>query len=130
MAVGRQPLTVADVEAQVVRLVRRRVLVVMQQDDKADVSSDGHGHIGLPYDGHRQHAAVHRSAGVAGQDDAVPSVQDDLPGGHLDVGPSGSVHHDGDAAEVRPLLLMAAWRSWSSDKLPIGCNTCGHMEAT
>lgn len=100
----------------------------MQQDDKADVSSYGHSHIGLPHHSHRQHAAVHRSGGVAGQDDAVLSIQDDLPGRHLDVGPFGSIRHDGDGAEVGALLLVAAWRRWGTNELAIGCNACGTIE--
>ena len=115
MAVVRQPLAVTDVEAQMVSLVGGWILVLMQQDHEADVSSDRHGHIGLSHDGHRQSAAVHRDRGVTGQHHPVPPVQDDFLRRHLDVGAFRTIHHDGDGAEVGSLLFVAAGRSWGAD---------------
>lgn len=52
MAGVRQPLAVTDVEPQVVSLVGGWILVLMQQDHKADVSSDRHSYIRLSHNGH------------------------------------------------------------------------------
>lgn len=119
----RQTLAVSNVEPQMVSLVRGWVLVLMQQDDKADVPSDHHSHVRVSHDGHRQHSTVHEHSGVTGQDNAVLSVQDDFLRRHLDVGAFGTIHHYSDGAEVCALLLVAAWRRWSTDELSVHCNT-------
>lgn len=111
MTVMRQPFAVGDVKSQVVSLIGSRVLVLMHQYDETNGSSYGYGHVGLSHYRHRKPATLHGDCGVTGQDQAVLSIQDDLLGGDLDVGTFGSVHHDGNGAEVRPLLFVAArWR--------------------
>lgn len=123
VAAVRQPLALSDVEAQVVPLVGRWVLVQVQQDHEADVPSHRHRHVGLPHNGDGQDAAVHGRRRVAGQHHPVQPVQYHLLGRHLDVGPSGPVHHDGDGAEVGALLLVAAgWRR-GTDELTVHCQT-------
>lgn len=111
MGVLGQSFAVGDVEPQVVPLVWRRVLVLMDQDDETDGPLDRDGDVRTSDDGHAQSVTLHGNRGVTGQHQAVLAVQDDLAWGDLDVGPPGSLHHHNDAAEVGALLLSAvSWR--------------------
>lgn len=102
-----------------VSLVGRRVLVAVQQDHQADVAADAHRHVAAADERHRQRAAFHGGARVARQHQAVPPVQDDLGGRHLDVGAAGAVGHHGDAAKVGALTLAATRRGRRADEFAV-----------
>ena len=120
MAVPGQALAVGDVEPHVIPLVRRGVLVAVQQDHEGHRPAQRHGHVGARRHRQRHLAALHGHRGVAGQHQPVVPVQDHLLGGDLDVGAAPrAVHHHSDGAEVGALLLVAARRRRSADELAV-----------
>lgn len=107
MGVRGEPFTVGNVEAQVIPLVRGWLLVVVDEDDKADGVADRHGDVGVGRDGHLEAPASHNSTAATGQDEPFPIIQDDPLGGDLQVRPLWFIVEDGDGAEVSPMLLVA-----------------------
>lgn len=123
--VWRQPLALRNVEAQMVPLVRGRVLVVVQQHHEGDVDvGQGDGHIGPAHHGHGQVATVHRRCGVARQHQPVAAVHNYLARRDLDVGAAGGpVSHNGHATKISAVVLVAAGRRGGADELPVDCHT-------
>ena len=119
MAVVRKALAVGDVEAQVVSLVGGWLFVEMEEDDEGHVALDGDGDLGIGGHRHLQPLAPHGRALVAGEDQPVPTIQDDSGGRDLQVGPLGLVDEDGDGAEVSALFLVAVWGSGGPDQLSV-----------
>lgn len=115
MGVRRETFTVGDVEPQVIPLVWGRLLVVVDEDDKADGVPDRHGDVGVGRDGHLEAPASHDSTPAAGQDEPFPIIQDDPPGCDLQVRPLWLIAEDGDGAEVSPMLLVAVGWCGSSN---------------
>lgn len=77
MGVGRETFTVGDVEPQVIPLIRGWLLVMVDEDDKADCVSYGHRDVGIGRDGHLKAAAPHYGTPIAGQKKSFPIIQDD-----------------------------------------------------
>lgn len=80
MGVRREAFTVGDIEPQVILLIWGWLLVVVDEDDKADCVSYRHSDVGVGRDGHFKAAAPHNSTPVARQNKPFPIIQDD-PGG-------------------------------------------------
>lgn len=115
----RQASAIGNVEAQVVPLEGRRVLVEMDENDKDHGVLDGDGDVGSSRHRHPQPRAVHQGTLVAGQDQPVLSIHDDTVRCDLQVRPSGLVGQDGQSAKVGALLLVAGGWRWCPDELPV-----------
>lgn len=77
MGIRREAFTVGDVEPQVIPLIWGRLLVTVDEDDKADGVSYRHSDVGIGGDGHLEAAASHNSAPTTGQKKPFPIIQDD-----------------------------------------------------
>lgn len=77
MGVGREAFTVGDVEPQVIPLIRGWLLVMVDEDDKADSVLYCHSDIGIGRDGHLKAAAPHNGTPITGQKKSFPIIQYD-----------------------------------------------------
>lgn len=77
MGVRREAFTVRDIEPQVIPLIRGRLLVTVDEDDKADCVSYCHRDVGIGSDGHLEAFALHNCTPITGQKKSFPIVQDD-----------------------------------------------------
>lgn len=123
MAVAREAFAVGDVETQVVSLVGRRLFVQVNEDDEGDAALDGDGDVGVRGHRHLQPPTPRHGALVAGEDQPLPTVQDDSAGCDLQVRPLRLVDQDGDGAEVGALLLVAAWGRRGPNQLSVHRHT-------
>lgn len=73
----REAFTVGDVEAQVIPLIRGWLLVMVDEDDKADCVSYRHSDVGIGRDGHLEAPAPHNGTSITGQKKSFPIIQDD-----------------------------------------------------
>lgn len=80
MGVRREAFTVGDVEPQVIPLIWGWLLVMVDEDDKADCVSYCHSDIGVCRDGHLEVAASHNSTPITGQKKSFSIIQDDSSG--------------------------------------------------
>lgn len=77
MGVRREAFTVGDVEPQVIPLIWGWLLVMVDEDDKADCVSYRHSDVGIGRDGHLEAAASHNGTPITGQKKSFPIIQDD-----------------------------------------------------
>lgn len=107
MGVGREAFAVGDVEPQVIPLIWGRLLIMVDEDDKADCVSYRNSDVGIGRDGHLKAAAPHNSTPIAGQKESFPVIQDDSFRCDLQVRPLWLIVEDSDGAKVSPMLLVA-----------------------
>lgn len=77
MAVAGKAFAAGDVEAQVVSLVGGWLFVEVNENDEGDGALDGDGDVGIGGHRHLQSPTAHYHALVAGEDQPVPTVEDD-----------------------------------------------------
>lgn len=83
MGVGREAFTVGNVEPQVIPLIWGWLLVMVDEDDKADCLLYRHSDVGIGRDGQLEAAAPHNGTPIAGQKKPFPIIQDDSFGCNL-----------------------------------------------
>lgn len=123
MAIVGKAFAVGDVEAQVVSLEGCWLFVEVNEDDKGNVALNCDGDIGVGRHRHLQSSAPYHHALVAGEDQPVPTVQDDPVRCDLKVRSLWPVDEDGDGAEVCSLFLVTIRRCRGPSKLSIHGHT-------
>lgn len=123
MAVVRKAFAVGDVEAQVVSLEGCWLFVEVDKDDKSNCALDGDGDVGVGRHRHLQSSTPYHHALVAGEDQPVPTIQDDPVRCDLKVRSLWLVDEDGDGAEVCAMFLVPIWRCGGPNKLSVHGHT-------
>jgi len=77
VGVRREAFTVGDIEPQVIPLIWGRLLVMVDEDDKANCVSYRHSDVGIGRDGHLKAATSHNGTATAGQKKSFPIIQND-----------------------------------------------------